>query len=226
MGRAEQRQPCGCEPWLRAPVPLQRAMVPSWGGGLGPPAARRKPLLLCARSETRAGEPQVRCGWAVGDGERQPALAGLLAVRGGDGVHHGGGGSPGQSGGTPGCAAGAAQPGLVEWCLCAGGCPQADGELQSALHRGVLAVTADPCLCPACAHCLQVGQAGGCGPAMHRGSAPAGPRSLPHMAPCSWLPATAKGCPPTPSLSPGSSTAPGTTSTPTSLPPSGYGRPR
>lgn len=117
-GRAEQRWPCGCELWLCAPVPLQRAMVLLWGGGLGPPAAQRKPLLLCARSETRAGEPQVRCGRAVGDGERQPALAGLLAVRGGDGVHHGGGGSCDRGGGTPGCAVGAAQPGSAERCLC------------------------------------------------------------------------------------------------------------
>lgn len=38
--------------------------------------------VLRVRSEARAGEPQVRHRRPVGDGERQPALEGLLAVRG------------------------------------------------------------------------------------------------------------------------------------------------
>ena len=53
--------------------------------GLGEPEGNAP--VLHVHSETRAGEPQVWHRRAVGDGERQPALAGLLAVRGGDGVH-------------------------------------------------------------------------------------------------------------------------------------------
>lgn len=84
---------------------------------------------------------------------------------------------------------------------CAGRRPPAHGQLQGALHRGVLAVTAHPHLRPAGPHRLQVGH----GPALSPS-----PLCLPRLTPA---PA-------------GTCAAPGITSTPTCSPPSGCGPPR
>lgn len=91
--------------------------------------------------------------------------------------------------------------GSLALCSPAGRRPPAHGELQGALHRGVLAVTAHPHLRPARPHRLQVGH----GPA---------PAPSPLSPPC-LSPASAGTC-----------AAPGITSTPTCSPPSGCGPPR